>query len=122
MKSELKAEDKEQLFEKAKTDHRLLRKLKMLAVHNQMYELGSQLRAMENELFPENEETKKAMQEAKNMNLLFRMVGLNVAEDTCWLISEAIKAHRKKKGKFSVDDAAKIKHKYNQMFDEKLPI
>jgi hypothetical protein len=108
----------EELLEKAKTNHKLLRKLKLIAVNQQMYEFACKLREMEKSIFPEQtEESKKAEKEGDELNLLFRMVDMNIQEKTCWLINETLKVHRKKKGKFDIADAVKIKHKCNELFD-----
>lgn len=106
------------LVEKAKCNKKGLIMLKNTAVRCQQFELASQLRELETSLFPETDEEKAAKKLAKEINLLFRMVELNVSEDVCWIIHEAIKCHSKKKGKFSVEDAAKLVIKRKELFDE----
>jgi hypothetical protein len=107
----------EELIEKAKTDRKILRKLKMIAVECHLYELGASLRTMETTLFPEKEEHKLAKEHAKDINLLFRMVGLDVSKEQCWIINEALAVYRKKKKKFDLKDAAAIKAKFIEIFD-----
>ena len=107
----------EQLIEKAKNDHSVLRKLKMLAVECHLYELGAELRHLENEIFPETESAKKAKKESIDLNLLFRMVDLSISEKTCWIIAETIRTYQKRKGKFTLKDASDIKHTANEFFD-----
>lgn len=106
------------LVEKVKCNKKGLIMLKNTAVRCQQFELASQLRELETSLFPETDEEKAAKKLAKEINLLFRMVGLNVSEDVCWIIHEAIKCHSKKKGKFSIEDAAKLVVKRKELFDE----
>jgi hypothetical protein len=107
-----------ELIEKAKTDRKLLRKLKHIAVEAKLFELGCQLREIELANFPETKEVKSANEQADKMNLLFRMVGVNCDElKTCWILSEAILTHRKRKDKFDLMDAAKIKAKAVEYFD-----
>jgi hypothetical protein len=109
---------KDELLEKAKTDLKLLRKLKLLAVEANLYEYGCQLREIELAFFPETEEVKKANEQASKMDLLFRMMGVNCnGLKTCWILSEAILIHRKRKDKFDLMDAAKIKAKAVEYFD-----
>lgn len=107
-----------QLLEKAKQDKKTLQHLKNTAVRAQNFELASNLRAIEIECFPESSEVKKAKEDAKYISLLFRMVELNVSEPTCWLISEAMKQHKKKKGKFSLEDASTLMAKKKEIFEE----
>jgi hypothetical protein len=106
-----------ELIEKAKTDRKLLRKLKLLAVESKLYELGVQLREIEVANFPETDEVRTACDKANEINLLFRMVGVDCDLRTCWILSEAILRHRKRKDKFDIMDAAKIKAKAIEFFD-----
>jgi hypothetical protein len=106
------------LIEKAKTDKKLLRQLKNAAVRGQDFELASQLREMETELFPRSQEAKDAKAKASDLSLLFRMIELNVAESTCWLLSETLSLHQKKKGKFDLKDAAALVARKKELFEE----
>lgn len=105
-----------QLIEAAKKNRKGLIRLKNAAVTLQEFELASQLRELETKNFPETEEVKAAKKQAKDLNLLFRMVDLNVSEDKCWLIAETLKLYNKKKGKFDIKDAAKIRAKEVELF------
>jgi hypothetical protein len=107
----------DELIEKAKTNHKLLKKLKCIAVEAKLYELGVQLREMEQNLFPETEESKQAKKDVQELDLLFRMVNLSVPDKELWTIGEAMKVYRKKKGKFDVSDAALITVKARELFD-----
>lgn len=106
------------MLEKAKTDKSAFRALKNTAVKCQLFELASKLRDMERELFPETDEIKNAKERAAEMNLLFRMVDLKVPEPTCWLIDQAISMHKKKKGKFTIEDAVNLKYQAQEIFDQ----
>lgn len=106
------------LLEEAKKDKKKLRSLKQIAVECQMFELGSQLRDLEIDLFPETEEEKEAKLQAEKYNLIFRMVDLNITPSICWLISETIKVSNLKKGKFSISDATDLVLKKKRLFDE----
>lgn len=107
-----------QMLEKAKTDKSAFRALKNTAVKCQLFELAGQLREMEKELFPETEEVKKAKERAEKVNLVFRMVELNVSDQACWLIDQTLEMFKKKKGKFSIEDAVDLKCQAQKIFDE----
>lgn len=108
------------LVEKAKENKKGLIMLKNTAFRCQQFELASQLRKLETSLFPETDEEKKAKKLAKEINLVLRMVELNVSEDVCWLISQTLKTHSKMKGKFSIKEAAELVCKRKELFDEGL--
>ena len=103
-----------ELIEKAKGDKRLLIRLKNAAVAGQSFELASALREMERELFPETEQEKIA----KDLNILFRMVDLDIPGETCWVIYETLTIWKKKKGAFSLKDSAKILADKKKIFGE----
>lgn len=106
------------LLEEAKKDKKKLKSLKEVAVRCQMFELGSKLRDLEVDLFPETEEEKEAKLQSEKYNLIFRMVDLNVSHSICWLISETIKKSNKKKGNFSISDAEDLLAKKRRIFNE----
>ena len=108
------------LVEKAKGNKKGLIMLKNTAVRCQQFELASQLRELETSLFPETDEEKEAKKLAKEINLVLRMVELNVSDDVCWLISQTLKTHSKMKGKFSIKEAAELVCKRKGLFDEVL--
>ena len=108
----------QKLFEEAKKSKKNLVKLKSTALHCQMFELAAKLRDLELELYPNSEEYNLAYEQAKNTNILFRMVGLNVPESVCWLVEETLKVHKKKKGKFDLLDASKLVAKKNDLFTD----
>lgn len=102
------------LLEEARTDKKKLAKLKDIAVSYRQFVLADQIRNMEEELFPDSPE----QEEAKKLNLVFRMVDLNIHEEVAWLIDQTLRVYRKKKGKFNVMDAAKLVNMRNQIFGE----
>jgi len=71
---------------------------------------------MEKELFPSTDEN-KAKESAKKINIVFRMVKLNMSGDVCWLISETLKIHSKMEGRFSVNEVHELIAKRNRLFD-----
>lgn len=106
------------LIDKATEDKSLLKAFKNLAVRGQQYELAAEFRDIEKKHFPESDEQRQAKEDASALNLVFRMVELNVPEETCWLIANTIKVHNKKKGSFSLKDAAGLLAKKNQYFED----
>jgi hypothetical protein len=62
------------LIDKAKKDHKFLRKLKMFATDACMYELAVQLRELELKSFPETEKVKKDKKDAEMLSRTFGMV------------------------------------------------
>lgn len=109
----------EQLIEKAKENKYDFILLKNTVVKLQQFELASQLRELELELFPESEEDKKAKEIARDMRLLFAMVEINAPDATCFLIAETLKAYNEKKGEFSLEDAVRIRIKCENIFQVK---
>lgn len=105
-----------ELFEAAKKNKKDFVALKNIVVSLGSYELASKLREIENELFPETEEIKIARLMAKKLSLTFRMVDLNIAPETCWLISETMKVYAEKGGEFSIDDAVVLIYKKYDIF------
>jgi len=105
-----------ELIENCKKNKSSLVKLKNTAVDCQMFEFAANLKKIELELFPEPQEHLDAKLEADKMNLVFRMVELNIPNSIAWLISETVKLQKKKKGKFSLEDAAKLLAKKHQIF------
>lgn len=105
-----------QLIEAAKKNRKGFNRLKNAVVTCQQFELASQLRDIEKEAFPETEEVKLAKEQAKKLNLAFRMVELNISEDVCWLIAETLKMHNEKQDEFSIDDAVKLRLKKEELF------
>ena len=106
-----------QLFEVAKKDKKKFRELKALAVSLNQFMLACDLRDIEKELYPESEEAKSAKKEAEKLNLVFRMVELNIPSEIAWLVNQTLKRYSKRKGNFDLKDAAELIAKKNQLFE-----
>lgn len=104
------------LITAAKKDRRVLNGIKKTLVSCNEYDLAADIRELEKETFPETEDVKQAKDLAKQLNLVFRMVDLNIEEEFCYLISETLKVQSEKKGDFSIEDAAKLKSKAIEIF------
>lgn len=100
----------------AKNDKKKLVALKEMAVKCQNFELAANLREIERQYFPETEEEKKAKKEAKKLNLIFRMVKLNIPDEVAWLISETMKKYRRRRGNFDLKDAADLMDNKDKIF------
>lgn len=106
------------MFEAAKKDPDKLKAFKSAAVKCNQFELAANLRGMEQKLFPESEEDKKAKESASKLNLIFRMVELNIPEDVCFLINSTLKRYWKRKGNFDLKDASELIYAKKKIFRE----
>lgn len=106
------------LLEESKKSKEKLILLKHVAVKCQQFELAANLREIEKELFPDTEEMKIAKERATNLLTVLKLVELTVPLKLCWVIDETIKKYNKKKGKFSLRDAALIISKRDEIFTE----
>lgn len=107
-----------QMLEEAKKDKAKLAQLKMTAVKLGQMQLAGELRELERELFPESPEVTSVKQKAKKLNLVFRMVELNIPEDVSWLIEATIKKYWKRHGNFDLNDASGLICKRKEIFGE----
>lgn len=101
-----------ELLEESKKNKKTLNKLKSLSVEFGLFELAAQLRQIEIDLFPDKEE----QVHAKSLSLAFRMVGLNIDAEHCFMINETIIAFNDMNSDFSLKDAAKIIAKKEELF------
>jgi hypothetical protein len=106
------------LVEAAKRDKKKIKAFKVLAVDCQQFSLASDLRDIERELFPESREMTDAKIEASKLNLVFRMVGLDVPDRVAWLVNQTLKKHWKRRGNFDLKDAATLRAKTEELFGE----
>lgn len=106
------------LAKKAETDKKGLVMLKTAAVRLQQFELASQLRELEKQKFPEPTEQIEAKKYARDLETLFAMVDLKIPQKTAWLIAETVKKHTKRKGNFDLKDAAELRAKIEQYFED----
>lgn len=108
-----------QMFESAKADKAKFLKLKKLAVGLQQFELASELRDYEKQNFPDTPEDAKSRQDANMINASLHLVDFKgVSERSAWLIMETVKLALKKKGLFSIKDAAILQEKCNRLYPE----
>lgn len=108
----------EQLIEDAKKDRAKFTALKSAIVKCQQFELAGKLREIEKEIFPQDEETKKAHETSKQVNLVFRMVEIKTSNDIAWLLYETMKLYAVKKGEFDIRDASELMAKKKKLFIE----
>lgn len=104
------------LIESAKSDRTKLIEVKNLAVKLQQYELASNLKDLENELFPISEEDKKLKFRAVDVSMALKLCDLNSTSSTAFVVDSVIKVLNKKNGNFSLEDAAKIKAKKKELY------
>lgn len=89
---------------------------KNLAAQCGHYELAAHFRNIERKKFPDTKEQIWAKKVGKELNLLFRMVDLEIPDQACWLIYQTLKKFQKKKGKFTIHDAAKLQVEQKELF------
>jgi hypothetical protein len=107
----------QQIIDKCNISRKACKEIKEVFVKHGLYELGADIREIERVAFPDSEELTKAKERCSELNLLFRMVELNIPDNVCWLIDNTMHLHRRKKGKFDLKDAAKLLAKHNELFD-----
>ena len=105
-----------QMLDSAKKDHKKLRQLKMIAFELNQMDLAAELSDLENKLFPESPETKQANKKAKKLNLVFRMVELNIPNDVAWIIDRTLTRYKKRRGNFDLKDAVELMDEKNNLF------
>jgi hypothetical protein len=99
---------KQTLLENSSKKLETLLELKNFSVKVRDYELSAKCREIELEKFPVSQEEIDADDEAEKLNLAFRMVELGIDKPTCYRIARTLEQLKKKKGKFSIGDSAKI--------------
>ena len=97
-------------------DKEALKNVKNALVKAKCYELASEVRKLEKEKFPETDEQKEAKAEGEKLNLLFRMVELDVHPKSAYLIAKTLKKYNRRKGNFDLRDASKIVGDVNKLF------
>lgn len=108
-----------QMFESAKADKVKFLKLKKLAVGLQQFELASELRDFEKKNFPDTPEDAKSRHDASTVNSALHLVDFKgVSERSAWLIMETVKSVLKRKGNFSIKDAAILQERCNRLYPE----
>jgi len=109
--------DLENLFEDIKKNRKAFSLLKSAAIMAQNFQQAAHMRDMEEKLFPSTAEENTAKKLAEEAELLFRMVDLQVTQQTAWLIYNTVLEHQKLKGDFSIKDAAILTDKAKNIFD-----
>lgn len=104
------------LLESASKSLETLNELKTLAVKIQEYELGAKCREIEQNLYPVTDEETNAKKLGEELNLLFRMVSLNIDPQTCYTIYKVLETYKKKKGKVDLKEACDIRVKSESLF------
>lgn len=105
------------LIEKAKTNKPGLIALKNALVKLEAFDDAATLREIENELFPETEESVKAKEEVRQLNVLFRMMGFSdMPIETCWLLAQSIRIFYKKGGNFTPVDGIRLQKRLKELF------
>lgn len=105
-----------EFIDKLKTDRLALRTLKTLAVNAGAYEVAAKVRAVERETYPPTEETEKAEMLADNFIKAMELCGIEVgSKRTAYVSILVATAVKRNGGKFSVNDAAKIKMTANKL-------
>lgn len=105
------------LLECTKKSKKNLLILKKAAILCNQKALLDKLIEIENELYPETEEDKKAKESAVKLTILFNSVGLDISTPAAWIIYESMRVYSKKKGRFTILDAEKIKAKQVELFN-----
>lgn len=94
-----------------------LLELKQIAKKVGANQLVDELSKLEIELFPISQEEKEAKNRVEELDLAFRMVGVQFKEPIIYyLIDETMKVFNKKKGKFDLKDASKIECNAKSLF------
>ena len=106
------------LLKSAKKSKKGICALKKVAFDCGNLELVAELRELEKKLFPESPQTAEAKVRAKKLNLLFRMVEIDVPLSACWVIAETLSQYNKTKGNFDMKQASKIIAKRMEIFDK----
>lgn len=103
-------------FEKIKHNRKAVHLYKMSAIEIGDLDTVAKIRQFELDNFPEEKEFREERTFADKAELLFRMVKIGTDEKTAWLTYRTVQAHLKKKGSFSIKDAAEIMAKAEQIF------
>lgn len=104
------------MLEEAKKDRTQLRQLKIMSVKMKQFELAANIRDIEVQICPEEKQYRIERENAAKLNLVFRMVDLNVPESACWLINATLKKYWKRRGNFDIRDSVDLIAKKNEIF------
>ena len=99
-------------------DRRVLQALKKVAVVIQSYELASNLRNIETELFPEAKTTNDEYKEAEKFKGCLNMTQVNTSTKMAYTILRVAKKFIELGGNYDIDTASKINYEANNVFGE----
>ena len=106
----------ELLIKELLEDKKAIKELKNIAIEFKKYELASKIREIELTKFPETEEIKNIKRRVNELSLLFRMFDLDIRDKLIYIIDEAMKLFKNKKGNTSLKDTIEIKRKAEGLF------
>jgi len=108
----------EMLVQKAKTDHKVVRYMKELAVEVQDYELASLLRNMERENFPEKIVDNKDpdVLKASAIRIALGLCKLKTDDRGAFIIMKVVQKYFKRKGNMDMKDAIAISTEADEKF------
>lgn len=107
----------ESLFGESLKNKKVLKLLETTMIESNNFQFAVEVRKLENIYFPKTEEEEFVHKEAKEIELAFRMVNLNVPLKECWLIKNTVVDYIKKGGQFALSDASDLISKTNKYFD-----
>lgn len=102
------------LINEAKKNRRLANDLKHSAVRAKLYEVAAMIRDLEKNSFPSDGRDIQGQE----FSLALRMAEIDTTDPMAWKILSVAKVFLKKKGKFSLEDAAKISAESIEIFGE----
>lgn len=97
-----------ELFEACKGNEAAMQHLVLAANKSRNFTVAGKLCEATKDMFPVSPEKAKAIEKAKEYDLLFRMIGVKADLSNCWLLAEAMELYKKKKGKFDILDATML--------------
>ena len=92
--------------------------LKDIMLEKRQYGLASSIKDMEEQKFPVNEKYLADYGEAENIELLARMLEIQIPDlRSAWLLNRGILMFKEMGGNFSLNDAAKLIAESHEIFD-----
>ncbi len=108
----------EDLLKQAKSDHKFYNKLKTFAQQAENTALFHHLRDIEADVFPSTEYDKEARAKGAKLNLVFRMVEMNMPDNFAWMVHRVMKRFWKRGGNFDLQDASELIAERKKIFGE----
>ena len=107
-----------EVIKRASKSRDSLIELKETFVRLKEYDLAAQCRELELKLYPKTKAQLDAIELSKQLNLLFRMVNLDIPDKIAFTVYEAIKAYNRKKDKFDIKDAENTLARVNSLIED----